>query len=162
MSNIEDDVKYVKEMLEIARVFFKTVKAETDYKDADEIAFYNAVKNILVELEQMTKRYEERDDELWERIKQCHNLQTEIDRLYLDKEELIEINRKQARQIEELEEENYVQKIQIYENSIPKQIVIDRIRDLKLSGGSNGKDNVENLVRELAIDILQELLEGEK
>ncbi len=48
---------------------------------------------------------------------------------------------------------------QIY---IPKQVVIDRIKELKLSGGSNGKDNVENLVRELAIDILQELLGGEK
>ena len=45
-------------------------------------------------------------------------------------------------------------------NSIPKQKVIDKIKELKLSGGSDGKDNVENLVRELTIDILQELLEG--
>ena len=49
---------------------------------------------------------------------------------------------------------------EVIKNSIPKQAVIDKIDELKLSGGSNGKDNVENLVRELAIDILQELLEG--
>lgn len=55
VAKIEEDVKYVKEMLEIARVFFKTVKAETDYKDVDEIAFCNAIKNILAEREQMLK-----------------------------------------------------------------------------------------------------------
>lgn len=47
-------------------------------------------------------------------------------------------------------------------DSIPTQVVIDKIKELKLSGGSDGKDNVENLVRELTIDILQELLEGER
>ena len=42
---------------------------------------------------------------------------------------------------------------------IPKRKVKDFIKELKLSGGSDGKDNVENLARELAIEILEELLE---
>ena len=50
----------------------------------------------------------------------------------------------------------------VKENYIPKQVVIDKIEELKLSGGGNGTDNVENLVRELTIEILQELLGGEK
>lgn len=58
-NNIEEDVKYVKEMLEIARVFFKAVKAETDYKNVDEIAFCNALENILAEREQDKKRIQE-------------------------------------------------------------------------------------------------------
>lgn len=57
------------------------------------------------------------------------------------------------KRIKELEEE--------LGNSIPTQKVIDKIKELKLSGGSDGKDNVENLVRKLTIDILQELLEGD-
>ena len=63
VANIEDDVKYVKEMLEIARIFFKAVKAETDYKNVDEIAFCNAIENILAEREQKDKRIQELEEE---------------------------------------------------------------------------------------------------
>ena len=42
---------------------------------------------------------------------------------------------------------------------VPKQKVKDKIEELKLSGGSNGKDNVEDLARELVIEALEELLE---
>ena len=55
----EEDIKYVKEMLEIARVFFKAVKAETNYKDVDDVAFCNAVEHILAEREQKDKRIQE-------------------------------------------------------------------------------------------------------
>ena len=119
-----------------------------------------ALKNILAELEQMTKRYEERDDELYERVKQCNNLQTEIDRLYLDKEELIELNRKQARQIQELEAKLEFKKFGDLDNVefeeymsqfIPKQVVIDKIEEL---GISDEDINIKY--------VLQKLLEGEK
>lgn len=43
--------------------------------------------------------------------------------------------------------------------SIPKQKVKDAMKQLKLSGGSDGKDNIENLARELATEALEELLE---
>ena len=45
---------------------------------------------------------------------------------------------------------------------VSKQKVKDKIEELKLSGGSNGKDNVENLARELVIEALEELLEESK
>ena len=72
--------------------------------------------------------------------------------------------------IKELEEEN-ASKQKAYDDcyceykhykqfdSIPKQKVKDKIEEVKLSGGGNGKDNVENLARELVIDVLEELLE---
>ena len=61
--NIEEDIKYVKEMLEIARVFFKAVKAETNYKDVDDVAFCNAVEHILAEREQDKKKIQELEEE---------------------------------------------------------------------------------------------------
>lgn len=80
---------------------------------------------------------------------------------------LAELEQKDKR-IQELEGENerkdkFIKMAkEVIDNSILKQVVIDKIDELKLSGGSDGKDNVENLVRELTIDILQELLEGER
>ena len=64
VANIEEDIKYVKEMLEIARVFFKAVKAETNYKDVDDVAFCNAVEHILAEREQKDERIKELEEEL--------------------------------------------------------------------------------------------------
>ncbi len=77
------------------------------------------------------------------------------------------------RRIKELEEENQKYIVQLtdeqYRNLVDiirkeskkefEQKVKDKIEDLKLSGGSNGKDNVENLARELVIEVLEELLE---
>lgn len=42
---------------------------------------------------------------------------------------------------------------------IPKQKIKDEIEDLKISGGSDGKDNIENAVRELVIEVLQDILD---
>lgn len=64
VANIEEDIKYVKEMLEIARVFFKAVKAETNYKDVDDVAFCNAVEHILAEREQKDKRIQELEEQV--------------------------------------------------------------------------------------------------
>ena len=130
----------------------KNVATEEDIKilkDKDcawhypEATIDEAIEHVLAEREQMKQRYEERDNELWERVKQCNNLQTEIDRIYAEKEELIEINKKQYKQIKELEEElakykslDYMFKINNKENrvdmkkiyfewldSIPKKVV---------------------------------------
>ena len=59
----------------------------------------------------------------------------------------------------------YTQKLEedLFENAsnyvIKKQKVKDKIEDLKMSGGSDGKDNTENTARELAIEALQDILE---
>lgn len=54
-----------------------------------------------------------------------------------------------------------IEKIKKYllENYIPKSKIKEKIEELNMSGGSNGQDNIENLARELAIEILQELME---
>lgn len=161
VANIEDDVKLVKRYLENSA--YK--KSNSDFFknggwEMVDLEIPKAMANILAEREQMTKRYEERDDELYERVKQCNNLQTEIDRLYLDKEELIELNRKQARQIQELEAKLEFKKFGDLDNVefeeymsqfIPKQVVIDKIEEL---GISDEDINIKY--------VLQELLERRK
>lgn len=59
MSNIDEDIKYVKECLKLVRVFFKAIKKETDYKEIDDVAFCIAIDNILEERKQDKKRIKE-------------------------------------------------------------------------------------------------------
>ena len=131
--------------------------------------FFEFVDCLLAEREQMTKRYEERDDELYERVKQCNNLQTEIDRLYLDKEELIELNRKQARQIQELEaklefkEYGDLDNLQFEEymnQFVPKQVVIDKVNEINKKYEDSKDENGESpyYYPDFTIRVLQKLL----
>lgn len=71
--------------------------------------------------------------------------------------------------IQELEEENYIQKIQIYENSIPKQVVIAKIEQLKndydkkydvFMGYKVESREQQDILKQ--IGILQELLKEDK
>lgn len=48
------------------------------------------------------------------------------------------------------------------ENSISKDKIKERIQDLKLSGGSDGKDLIENKIRDITIEILEELMEDKQ
>ena len=142
-NNIEEDVKYVKEMLEIARVFFKAVKAETDYKNVDEIAFCNAIENILAEREQKDKRIqelEEENEELLEVKISCSAVN------------IIENLQKENKSKQKAYDDCYCEykKYKQFE-SIPKQVVIDKMDEL---GISDEDINIKY--------VLQELLEGEK
>ena len=47
-------------------------------------------------------------------------------------------------------------------NYIPIQTIQDKIEDLKMSGGSDRKDNTENTARELVIEALQDILDESK
>lgn len=49
--------------------------------------------------------------------------------------------------------------VKLIENSIPREVVEEKIEKYKLSGGSNGKDETENQIREFIIEALQELLQ---
>ena len=157
--------------IEVIEDFILELKDFELNKNTLEVA--NALEKILAEREQMTKRYEERDDELYERVKQCNNLQTEIDRLYLDKEELIELNRKQARQIQELEAKLEFKKFRDLDNVefeeymsqfIPKQVVIDKVNEINKKYEDSKDENGESpyFYPDFTIRILQKLLEGER
>lgn len=63
------------------------------------------------------------------------------------------------KRIKELEEENYVRKIQIYEKSIAKEKVIEAFEDIEdYFDRLNGPDEDMDYIRQ----VKQELLEGEK
>lgn len=183
VANIEEDVKIVKEFIDYAQ----GVIDDMEYERPVDVTVYQkdltSMQNILAEREQMLKERDVANDsviahkfavmqqQINEKDKRIQELEEESRKKSIElicyQEELensianlAELEQKDKR-IQELEEENYIQKIQIYENSIPKQAVINKIEDLKLSGGSNGKDNIENLARELVIDILQEFLGGD-
>ena len=47
-------------------------------------------------------------------------------------------------------------------NYIPIQTIEDKIEDLKMSGGSDRKDNTENTARGLVIEALQDILDESK
>ena len=89
----------------------------------------------------------------------------DTDRIYKTIENILAERKQDKARIKELEEQvkNEIKGRDILaklnEDSIPKQKVKDKIKELKLSGGSDGKDDVENLVLELIIEVLQELLE---
>ena len=73
-----------------------------------------------------------------------------------------ELEEENQKYIVQLTDEQYRNLVEIIRKEVKKEFeqkVKDRIEELKLSGGSNGKDNVENLARELATEVLEELLE---
>lgn len=76
----------------------------------------------------------------------------EEDKKKIDKLQVLEDDLKDKRIV-------YVDTPEFEEKFIAKQKVYEEIENLKLSGGSDGKDNIENLARELAIEICKELLE---
>ena len=124
--DIEKDIKFIDEIIKEYNTFGDL--DNTDYEDTDRI--YKAIENILKKIKELEEeneknieRYEERDNEVWERVKQCKNMQTEIDRLYIDKKELQQAYLHEKLAKEEVEE--------LLEESIPKQKVKDKIENLK-------------------------------
>lgn len=156
MSNIEEDIKFIDEMVKEYNTYGDL--DNPDYEDTDRI--YKAIENILKKIKELEEeneknieRYEERDNEVWERVKQCKNMQTEIDRLYIDKKELQQayLHKKLAK--EEVEE--------LLEESIPKQKVKDKIEELKEHYNTDNNIRIYTLKGsyELQVAVLQELLE---
>lgn len=48
-------------------------------------------------------------------------------------------------------------------DSIPNSVIREKIENLNFSGGNDGKDEIENQIRQFTIEILEETLkEGEK
>lgn len=71
----------------------------------------------------------------------------------------LEENKKYIVQLTDEKYKNLVDIIKKEAKQEFEQKVKDGIEELKLSGGSNGKDDIENLARELIIDVLEKLLE---
>lgn len=177
--NVEDDVK----ILEKDLFYYDEIK---ENYDVDTVKFYEALRHILSDYtrqKQINEEHKKLNGELRERVKELEEERQLVGMLVKNKRDGrigIVLHQWENGSIAVLERINpriinthdswntleiitdEVKQIQTQDNSIPTQKVIDKIKELKLSGGSDGKDNVENLVRELTIDILQELLGGEK
>ena len=86
---------------------------------------------------------------------ECALITNLIEKLQKENEKLEEINNElEAEKNEAIRRYNF--------ETIPIKKVKDKIEDLKMSGGSNGKDNTENTARELVIEALQDILDESK
>ena len=148
VGNIEEDIKYIKECLEIARVFLKAVKTETDYKELDDIAFCNSVEHLLQDYtrqKQINEEHQRVNGELRERIKELE----------------------EANKIFALEGSKVRLSLYIKENYIPKQKIKEKIEEVKQIRRELGfktylkREHMLNEDREIVIKIqvLQELLQ---
>lgn len=86
-----------------------------------------------------------------DRVKEVENdLTTVYLKGYADAEE------KYKKRIKELEEENYVQKVALLENSVPKQKVKDKIENLRYNSSLGFEETLEESFK---IEALEEILE---
>jgi hypothetical protein len=127
-NNREEDIKKLNRLIEGCKEckFAACEQCEINWTEVQ------AIEHILAEREEDKKKidkleesYEEQNDELWERVKQCHNMQTEIDNLYNDNEELEKAYLHEKFAKEDVEK--------LLENSIPKQKVKEIFDRLHIS-----------------------------
>ena len=167
MSNIED-IEILEGMLieyENCRVSEVDMQVNVTFREKHAKAINNIlaerkqdkarIKELEEENEKNIERYEERDNEVWERVKQCKNMQTEIDRLYIDKKELQQAYLHEKLAKEEVEE--------LLEESIPKQKVKKLkesvILDNTIVGGRRNAKTLEYGIKLGKIKAYEELLE---
>ena len=87
-----------------------------------------------------------------------YEIQEAIERILLEREQ-------DKAKIKELEEENYVQKVALLENSIPKQKIKDEIKELKIQGNyktfynPNGRTHFLKEESDYKIEVLEKLLQ---
>lgn len=135
----------------------KDIKLLENFADICKKGFYKydpveegcALERVLRRIKKLEERYDEQNNELLEWVKQCKNNQTEIDRLYLDKEELEQAYLHEKIAKEEVEE--------LLENSIPKQNIkkgLDKIEDYIYRLNSSDKDM--EYIRKVKKDLLGE------
>lgn len=158
MINIEDDVKILKK--------FNSLKVNSPFRFV-EISYprlQKAISNILSDYtrqKQINEEHQKINGELREKVKE------------LEKEsKILEFQNKQIENYaEELKKYNKTVSDRIVEykkNSIPKQVVKDKIEELMIQGNyktfynPNGRTHFLKEESDCKIEVLQELLEGEK
>ena len=175
VANIEDDVKIVKEFIDYAQ----GVIDDMEYERPVDVTVYQkdltSMKHILAEREQMLKERDvandsviahkfavmqqqlEQKDKRIQELEEYISIAPNLDEMTATK--YINIQR-EAYIRGKAEEQQRAEQI-IYENYIPKQVVIDKIKENKQI---LDKTNDGNLRERLYIEngIMKELLEGEK
>lgn len=154
VGNIEEDIKIIKN--------------SWLYNDEENVKFINAIEHLLSDYtrqKQINEEHKRLNGELREKVKELEEKNkylsntSDYETISLECTNLEEQLEIANNRIQELEEENYVRKIQIYEKSIAKEKVIEAFEDIEdYFDRLNGPDEDMDYIRQ----VKQELLEGEK
>ena len=169
-NNIQEDINILNDFIEGN---FQKDKLE-NYKGSYKMGYFY-YKDIRQTIEHILSDYKKLQEEFKQVDHECERLEEKEVRLIKENEQLKEYiaiapnldemtaikyrNIRQDAYIQGRAEEQQKARQIINENYIPVQKIKDKIEDLKMSGGSNGKDNTENTVREWVIEVLQDILD---
>ena len=169
-NNIQEDINILNDFIEGN---FQKDKLE-NYKGSYKMGYFY-YKDIRQTIEHILSDYKKLQEEFKQVDHECERLEEKEVRLIKENEQLKEYiaiapnldemtaikyrNIRQDAYIQGRAEEQQKARQIINENYIPVQKIKDKIEDLKMSGGSNGKDNTENTVRELVIEVLQDIID---
>lgn len=158
VANIEDDVDELKSIMNLR------TDSGFAYSQKNTLSLQKAIKNVIADYtrqKQINEEHQKINGELREKVKE------------LEKEsKILEFQNKQIENYaEELKKYNKTVSDRIVEykkNSIPKQVVKDKIEELMIQGNyktfynPNGRTHFLKEESDCKIEVLQELLEGEK
>ena len=154
VGSIEEDINELKTLLFQDRL--------TNYGKRKMINYY---ENEITRQKQINEEHKRLNGELREKVKELEEKNkhlsntSDYETISLECTNLEEQLEIANNRIQELEEENYVRKIQIYEKSIAKEKVIEAFEDIEdYFDRLNGPDEDMDYIRQ----VKQELLEGEK
>lgn len=162
VGSIEEDVDELKSIMNL-----RTVSGFA-YSQKNTLSLQKAIKNVLTDYtrqKQINEEHQRINGELREKVKELEEKNkylsntSDYETISLECTNLEEQLEIANNRIQELEEENYVRKIQIYEKSIAKEKVIEAFEDIEdYFDRLNGPDEDMDYIRQ----VKQELLEGEK
>ena len=167
-NSIEEDIKLLREMKNncLNRFEYYTDPKAREKAEAIEhiLSDYKRVLEINEVLLKENEILKEEKEQAWEKWNNLERGSYETEQKL--KQQIKELQKKNDELKKLMAHKNwYTQKLEedLFENArnyvIKKQKIKDKIEDLKMSGGSDGKDNTENTARELAIEALQDILE---
>lgn len=149
-NSIEEDIKN-------AEHFIKSIKTDKEYKE--ENGWHGYYNKEIVELARILefilsdyKRVLEINEVLLKENEELKGTLRDTQNSWFEDTKKMEKLKKDFNEANNIAIKNMTE-------YVSKAEIKDKIEDLKMSGGSDGKDNTENTARELAIEALQDILE---
>ena len=172
VGSIEEDIRILENLKSYLNLLVYEGKDKIIYNDLlwDEktVDCINAIEHLInnyTRQKQINEEHQKINGELREKVKELEEKNkhlsntSDYETISLECTNLEEQLEIANNRIQELEEENYVRKIQIYEKSIAKEKVIEAFEDIEdYFDRLNGPDEDMDYIRQ----VKQELLEGEK
>ena len=172
VGSIEEDIEILENLKSYLNLLVYEGKDKIIYNDLlwDEktVDCINAIEHLInnyTRQKQINEEHQKINGELREKVKELEEKNkhlsntSDYETISLECTNLEEQLEIANNRIQELEEENYVRKIQIYEKSIAKEKVIEAFEDIEdYFDRLNGPDEDMDYIRQ----VKQELLEGEK